>query len=109
MLVQVQALKDAGEDTDIQCTENENGHIHQDFHVMLNKMEHSVFCLVVPGDAQSTRRLSEIFMAGCIPVFLGPPYNSMPLPDDVNYRSVGVFFNITAYKSWLPNVSLCCF
>ena len=102
----MQALKDAGDDTDVQCTENEQGHVHQDFQVMLQKMERSVFCLVVPGDAQSTRRLSEIFMAGCIPVFVGPPYNTMPLPDDVHYKSIGVFFNITTYHSWLPTVSL---
>ena len=63
-----------------------------------------VFCLVLAGDAQSTRRLSEIFMAGCIPVFVGPPYNSMPLAEDVHYKSIGVFFNISNYKSWLPEV-----
>lgn len=71
---------------------------------MLDKMERSIFCLVLAGDAQSTRRLSEIFMAGCIPVFIGPPYNSMPLADDVPYKSVGVFFNITNYHKWMPEV-----
>ena len=40
--------------------------------------------------------------AGCIPVFLGPPYNSMPLSYDVDYASVGVHFNITDPSSWLP-------
>lgn len=105
--VQVQALeKVAG--TDIHCSEKEFGHPHEDFAVMLDKMEHSVFCLVLTGDAQSTRRLSEIFMAGCIPVFIGPPYNSMPLADDVPYKSIGVFFNVSDYHKWMPEVPLLC-
>ena len=44
---------------------------HETFAVMLDHMQRSVFCLALPGDAASTRRLSEIFMAGCIPVFVG--------------------------------------
>ena len=103
--LQVQALKNSGEDVDVTCTESELGSSHSSFEDMLNKMEHTVFCLIIPGDAQSTRRLSEIFMAGCIPVFLGPPYHTMPLAEDVNYRSIGIFFNISAYSSWLPEVS----
>ena len=39
---------------------------------------------------------------GCIPVFLGPPYNSMPLAYDVDYASIGVHFNITDTSGWLP-------
>ena len=74
------------------------------WHVMTAVVLWQVFCLVLAGDAQSTRRLSEIFMAGCIPVFVGPPYNSMPLAEDVHYKSIGVFFNISNYKSWLPEV-----
>ena len=74
------------------------------WHIMTAIVLWQVFCLVLAGDAQSTRRLSEIFMAGCIPVFVGPPYNSMPLADDVHYKSIGVFFNISNYKAWLPEV-----
>ena len=40
--------------------------------------------------------------AGCVPVFLGPPYNSMPLAYDVDYASIGVHFNITDTSGWLP-------
>ena len=52
-----------GEDTSVavHCTEHGG---HADFPTMLNRMEHSEFCLVLPGDSQSTRRLSEIFLAG---------------------------------------------
>ena len=102
---QVQALKNSGEDVDVTCTESELGSSHSSFEAMLNKMEHTVFCLIIPGDAQSTRRLSEIFLAGCIPVFMGPPYHTMPLAEDINYKSTGIFFNISAYSSWLPEVS----
>ena len=35
-------------------------------------------------------------------MFLGPPYNSMPLSYDVDYASIGVHFNITDPSSWLP-------
>ena len=101
----MQALKTAGKDVDVSCTESELGHDHSSFEEMLDKMERSIFCLVIPGDAQSTRRLSEIFMAGCIPVFVGPPYNAMPLAGDIQYKSVGIFFNISAYSTWLPVVS----
>ena len=53
------------------------------FEDMFDKMRSSIFCPVFPGDAASTRRLSEIFLAGCIPVFLGPPYHSMPFSEMV--------------------------
>ena len=97
-------LAGQGSDLDVQCSENELGGSHEDYVVAFNKMEHSVFCLVLPGDAQSTRRLTETFLAGCIPVFLGPPFNTMPLAEDVPYQSLGVFFNITDYAGWLNKV-----
>ena len=53
---------------------------------VLRLMETSLFSIVLPGDAQSTRRLSEVFMGGSIPVFIGPPYHSMPFSDYVDYR-----------------------
>ena len=53
---------------------------------VLKAMESAVFCIVLPGDAQSTRRLSEVFMGGSIPVFIGPPYHSMPFADFIDYR-----------------------
>ena len=101
---QVKALGSDGEDVDIHCSEENLGGSHEPYAVAFDKMRRTKFCLVLPGDAQSTRRLSEIFLAGCIPVFLGPPYNTMPFADDIHYKSVGVFFNITSYKEWLPKV-----
>ena len=108
----MKALANGGQDLDVECSEEELGGSHEEYSLAFHKMERSVFCLVLPGDAQSTRRLTEIFLAGCIPVFLGPPYNTMPFADDVAYRSIGVFFNITGYSPWLntvkaPAASLC--
>ncbi len=60
-------------DTEIECSDPTLGGSHEPYAVAFDKMRRSVFCLVLPGDAQSTRRLSEIFLAGCVPVFIGPP------------------------------------
>lgn len=70
---------------------------------ILDRMRNATFCLSMPGDSASTRRLSETIMAGCIPVFLGPPYASMPLAGDVAYREFAVFINITDYAGWLQD------
>ena len=43
-----------------------------------------------------------MWAAGCIPAFIGPPYNSLPFPADINYRHAAVFFNITNPGEWLP-------
>ena len=56
---------------------------------------------MLAGDAASTRRFSEIMMAGCIPTFVGPPYHSMPFVEDVDYRDAAIFFNVTNYSAWL--------
>lgn len=37
----------------------------------MDRMRNATFCLSMPGDSASTRRLSETIMAGCIPVFIG--------------------------------------
>ena len=88
----------------VECTDAEYGMQHETFQDMLAGMQNSTFCLGLPGDAASVRRLSEMFMAGCIPVFAGPPYATMPLPADVDYRAVGLFYNIAQYHSWQTQV-----
>ena len=35
-------------------------------------------------------------------MFLGPPYNSMPFADTIDYRSAAVVFNVTNTSGWLP-------
>ena len=79
---------------DVRCTDNSlNPDGHLSFPTMYSKMRSSKFCPAFPGDAASTRRLSEIFLAGCIPVFVGPPYHSMPFGDTV--RSLGYLLLLT--------------
>lgn len=63
-LAVTQALHGLAADIDVQCSNPGLGGSHEPFQTMLNKMEHSQFCLALPGDSPSTRRLSEIFMAG---------------------------------------------
>ena len=67
---------------------------------VMQRMSSTLFCLVLPGDSASARRTSEIFMAGCIPVFLGPPYGSMPLAEEggIDYKASSLFFNVTEYR-----------
>ena len=119
----------------------------------MERMRNATFCLSMPGDSASTRRLSETIMAGCIPVFIGslhltpaswifirrshqtsftgacsspkhldqtekfawpqmlsdalllagPPYATMPMAEDVDYRAFSVFINITDYSGWLQD------
>lgn len=72
---------------------------------VMQRMRSTLFCLVLPGDSASARRTSEIFMAGCIPVFLGPPYGSMPLADagGIDYKASSLFFNVSEYRFVPPN------
>lgn len=41
-------------------------------------------------------------MAGCIPVFIGPPYASMPLGKYVDYDAAAMVFQALDYTEWLP-------
>lgn len=49
-------------------------------------MARSVFCPVPASNTQSSRRLSEAMLTGCIPVFIGEPFHSLPLAADVDYK-----------------------
>ena len=87
-------------DVDMECTNHDLGGTHVPFAEMFTSMSHSRFCMALPGDAASTRRLSELMLSGCIPVFPGPPYHSMPFSEQIDWRAAGVFFNITDYTPW---------
>jgi hypothetical protein len=70
----------------VRCTEREfepNVFQTQRHKSMLEQMASSAFCLILPGNSQSSQRLTEAFLAGCIPVFLGPPWHSLPLTQKV--------------------------
>ncbi len=49
---------------------------------------------------QTSRRLPEAVLTGCIPVFFGPPFHTVPLADQLDYRSFAIFFNFTQPSSW---------
>ena len=42
-------------------------------------------------------------MTGCIPVFFGPPFHTMPLTQQVDYHSFALFFNLTEPQPWNSN------
>jgi hypothetical protein len=63
-------------------------------------MRRSLFCAIVPGDTQSTRRLAEAVLSGCIPVFLGPPYHALPMAATVDYSYFSVFFKMNDTTAW---------
>ncbi|BDA47817.1 hypothetical protein COCOBI_11-0740 [Coccomyxa sp. Obi] len=69
---------------------------HKELRGMLRR---SKFCLVIAGGTASTRRLTDVMLAGCIPVFLGPPWHSLPLAQWVDYPSFAVFAELAAMKT----------
>lgn len=77
------ALRDSWRQTkgvSVQCTDA--GGLHLEFDQNLKIMEHSKFCLALPGDSASTRRLSEIFLAGACSMCHVPDILTMrPMPD----------------------------
>lgn len=73
---------------------------HHEHSSMLSKVGRSNFCLVLPGDTQASRRLTEVLLMGCIPVFIGPPFHALPFAEYVDYNSIGYFFQIKQ-ASWI--------
>lgn len=72
----------------------------------IRDLSRTSFCLVTPGDSQSSRRLTEVMLAMCIPVFLGPPFHTIPFASKVPYRELGVFFEMGDAELWLGDNTL---
>ncbi|CAL8469167.1 g8708 [Coccomyxa elongata] len=86
---------------EVACTERDfdlNELKVQPHRPMLEAMATSVFCLILPGNSQSSQRLTEAFLTGCIPVFLGAPWHTLPFATEVDYAAAGMFLNITGGK-----------
>ena len=64
--------------------------------VVRQEMWRAVFCLLLPGDTASSSRLTEAMLAGCIPIFLGPPWHAQPLPARLRYPDFSLFFQLDA-------------
>ena len=67
---------------------------------LLLEMASSTFCLVIAGDMPGSRRLSEIIATGCIPVFAGQPWHTLPLSSAVNYSAFALFYRFSS-QPWL--------
>ncbi|BDA47818.1 hypothetical protein COCOBI_11-0750 [Coccomyxa sp. Obi] len=61
-------------------------------------LRRSKFCLVIAGETASTRRLTDAMLAGCIPVFLGPPWHSLPLARWVDYTTFAIFIELAGVR-----------
>ena len=55
------------------------------------------------GDSASTRRLTEVIQAGCVPTFVGPPFHARPFEAYVDYAALGVIVRIANSSSWLAD------
>ncbi|CAL5220021.1 g1967 [Coccomyxa viridis] len=87
----------------LKCTKEEahGGGTAVDWHkALLRSMMQSRFCMIVPGDSQSSERLTDAFVSGCIPVFVGPPFHAMPFARHVDYAASSVFINLTDTRKW---------
>ena len=74
----------------VACTEREfplNELKVQPHRPMLESMAASLFCLILPGNSQSSQRITEAFLTGCIPVFLGPPWHTLPFSHEARCSS----------------------
>ena len=80
--------KDLPSDTYLQCIDKHNWMDHDK---LKDTLKRSVFCLVLPGDTASSRRLTEVILAGCIPVFVGPPWHTLPWSSLIDYTRFSIF------------------
>lgn len=92
------------DDIDIKCScdicDNHTPHAE-----VMQGYRRSRFCPILASNVQSSRRISEVVLSGCIPVFIGPPFHSLPLHLDVDYSSMGIFLNVTNSSSWIDETS----
>jgi hypothetical protein len=51
----------------------------------------ATFCAVLPGDTWSSSRLTETINAGCLPLFIGPDWHTLPLIEQVAYARFSIF------------------
>ena len=68
-------------DPQVACTDKnfaQNALATQPRPQLLADMARAHFCLIMPGNSQSSGRLADAFFTGCIPVFLGPPFHTLP-------------------------------
>ncbi|KAK9804642.1 hypothetical protein WJX73_002999 [Symbiochloris irregularis] len=91
------------DDITVQCSpEAFDPTIQPESHMdLLESMSQHRFSLVLPGDTSSSRRLTDTMLAKSIPVFVGPPFHSLPFSDTVDYRAFAVFINVSSANVFL--------
>lgn len=67
---------------------------------VVRKYQQSRFCLVMPGDTQSSRRATEVIINGCLPVFAGPPFNTIPLASQIRADAFSLLVRIKDTTPW---------
>ena len=53
---------------------------------------------------QATKAVAEAFLGGCIPVFVGPPWHSMPFAEVVPYKDTALFLKLQNTSAFLDKV-----
>eukprot|EP01025_Chloroclados_australasicus_P025537 TRINITY_DN2548_c0_g2_i1.p1 TRINITY_DN2548_c0_g2~~TRINITY_DN2548_c0_g2_i1.p1 ORF type:complete len:519 (+),score=20.09 TRINITY_DN2548_c0_g2_i1:163-1719(+) len=104
-------LKNAGEDVQVLCPcSKKSGHkscieelTHQE---TLDLYRRSRFCFLIPGDTQCSKRISEVIFAGCVPVFVGKPFHTLPYRNILDYRKLALFFHLPFANEGAPLESL---
>ena len=71
----------------------QQGRMQMPYEELQAHMHRSIFCLLPPGGTASSRRLTDVVLSGCIPVFIGPPWHAMPLARHLDYTAFAVFVN----------------
>ena len=78
-------------DVDVSCIEDDDPQQAE----IIHSMRRATFCPVLASGTQASRALPAAALAGCIPVFFGPPFHALPFAGDVQYHKIAMFFNIT--------------
>ncbi|PSC70522.1 putative arabinosyltransferase ARAD1 [Micractinium conductrix] len=68
---------------------------------VVRQYQSSVFCLVPPGDTPSSRRATEVIVHGCLPVFLGSPFNNQPLSSVVDFSEFSLVVRVSDISDWV--------
>jgi hypothetical protein len=97
-------MSEAG--VDISCTDSGRTDAQAESHdTLITRLSHSQFCPVLPGDSQSSRRITDIVLAGCIPVWIGPPWHTVPLAGQLDYSKFALFIHIK-HQTYMDSVPI---